>query len=46
MWNAVNSQAPSWSNEGVPLPDWSPLASPSNAWTVDPIQQIPPPVSE
>lgn len=45
-WSAVSSLASSWSNESAPSPEWSPLSPPSSAWTVDPIQQIPPPVSE
>jgi hypothetical protein len=45
-WTIANSQAPPWRNASAPLPGWSLIASPSSGWTVDPIQQIPPPVSE
>jgi hypothetical protein len=45
-WNAVGLPSLPWSNENAPKPDWSPLSPPSNLWTIDPAQQIPPPVSE
>lgn len=46
-WSAANSPAVcSWSEESVPSPAWAPLLPPSNVWTVDPVQQILPPVTE
>lgn len=45
-WSASALPPLSWTNERGRAPDWSPLSSPSNLWTVDPAQQIPPPVNE
>jgi hypothetical protein len=45
-WSTTGLPASSWSSEHVPTPDWSPFPPPSNLWTVDPAQQISPPVTE
>jgi hypothetical protein len=45
-WSAAGSQASSWNNDTASVPEWSPLAPPSQSWTIDPAQQILPPVSE
>jgi hypothetical protein len=45
-WAAADSQTSSWNDAAAPTPAWSPFAPPSQSWTVDPAQQILPPVSE
>jgi hypothetical protein len=45
-WTVSGSQAPSWNVESISTPVWSPLAPPVPNWTIDPAQQILPPVSE
>jgi hypothetical protein len=45
-WAAANSQVSFWNNETTSALAWSPLAPPTPGWTIDPAQQILPPVSE
>ncbi|MGA7810667.1 hypothetical protein [Bradyrhizobium sp.] len=50
-WSAANSQPSSWHDQSAAQPNWTEVAPPSNTppsnvWTVDPAQAIPPPVSQ